>query len=455
MVLTSRFMDATNVEKPYLSLYGNLTYINEVPKDLNSDYLDIEYSLDGETWNIVKSVPAKDVTPYVWSFYKIDLDNLAGKVFQLRFNMHGEGKAQLRWAIDYVTIGSELSTAPVGVKAVKNGNTVNVSWKNTFGAYEVSYLSNSNVIPVFNVGSEGTPLISAVDMPAKKLDEYVGQYISSVSSFIYDDPSMESALKTQAEAIIYEDGIEVSRQAFDQNVADNPYTTTVALSTPVLIKEGKNYRIAVRIHDYDSKQSPLYYQASTESVTGTTDLYSEDEGKTWKNINDFNKDDADGRGMCIWPIRANITETATTADNPQLDNTLVAYNAYRNGKKVNTTAVYAAQPTFTDETDDANATYTVQAFYADGRVSDVSEPCTATLSAIDNTFADGSLNVVMNNNKISIDGTFDNASLVSANGLAIACDLKNGVSTAGLAKGVYILTINKNGKKATYKLNVR
>lgn len=457
MVLTSRFMDATNVEKPYLSLYGNLTYLNitPTPDELTSDFLDIEYSLDGENWNIVKSVSAKDVTPYTWNFYKVDLNELAGKAFQLRFNVHGEGKAQLRWGIDYVTIGSELSAAPEGVKAIKNGNAVNVSWKNTFGAYEASYLSNSNVIPCFNIGNEGAPLISAVDMPAEKLADYVGQYISSVSSFIYDDQTMGSTLKTQAEAIVYEDGVEVSRQAFDENVADNPYTSTVALSAPVQIKEGKSYRIAVRIHDYDSKQSPLYYQASMESITGTTDLYSEDEGKTWNNINDFNKDDAEGRGMCIWPIRANITETAATVSNPQLDNALVAYNVYRNGVKVNTAAVYAAQPTFADETDDANAKYTVQAFYADGRVSALSEPCSITLSAIDNTFADGSMNVTLSNDQINISGSYDNATLVSANGLTVGRAAKNGFSTIGLAKGVYILTVSNDGKKATYKLNVR
>ena len=456
--LISRFMDAANVSKPYLALYGNLTYVNVTPKaeELTSDFLDIQYSLDGKTWKTLKSICAKDVTPYVWSFYKVDLDELAGRAFQVRFNAHGEGKAQLRWCIDYVTFGTELSKAPEGVKAVKSGDSVEVTWENSFGAYEVSYLSNSNVIPCYNIGNEGKPLIVAVDMPTKKLVNYTGKYITSVSSFIYDDQTMGSTLKTQAEAIVYEEGVEVSRQAFDENVSENAYSSTALLSKPVQIKEGKNYRIAVRIYDYDSQQSPLYYQASKEYKAGTTDLYSEDEGKTWSTIYEFNKNNEDeARAMCIWPIRANITETATVEGIPQLDGKLMAYNVYRDGKKVNNAAIFAAQPTFTDKNGNSDAKYTVQAFYTDGRVSEISEPCSITVSAIDNAFSDEEMNVAINGNRISINNSFDWATLVSANGQNIGYATADGIDTTGLAKGVYILTVSKKGKKSTYKLLVK
>ena len=277
--LTSRFFDARNASNPYLVFDANLTYVNTVPKDLSTDAFDVEYTLDGETWNNIYTIEGAKVKPYVWNFYKVDLSALAGKVFQLRFKAHGEGKAQLRWGIDYVTVGSELTAAPEGVKAILgNDGKVNVTWKNSFSAYEESYLINSNVIPIYNIGNGGQPLITAIDLPAAKLRSHVGEYITSVSSFIYDDPSMNSAKHTQAEAIVYEDGTEVSRQAFDANVALNPYSSTVALTTPVKIEAGKNYKVAVRIHDYDGQQSPLYYQANEKGyIAGTTDLYSEDE----------------------------------------------------------------------------------------------------------------------------------------------------------------------------------
>lgn len=456
--LYTRFIDATGESSPYLSFYGSLTYVNEVPTNLSSDFLDIEYTFDGETWATLHSMPAKDMPPYVWSFYKVDLSQLAGKVFQLRFNVHGEGKAQLRWAMDYLTLGTALEEAPQGVKAVKNGSTVAVTWKNTFGAYEETYLSNSNVVPVYNVGNGGAPLISAVDMPAEKMAGHVGQYITSVSSFIYDDPSMESVQKTQAEAIVYEDGAEVSRQAFDANVADNPYTSTVALSTPVLIKAGKAYRIAVRIHDYDSRQSPLYYQASMEYQPGVTDLYSEDEGKTWQNIYDFNNgNEEQERAYCIWPIRANITETADAPVAPQLDNTLMAYNVYRDGKKLNTAAVYSCHKSFVDKDAPEGSKYTVEAFYTDGRVSALSKAAEITLSAISNPFARGTHSVEINAQakQIQINGAFDRATLVSLDGQTLATSTDNVVSTARLSAGTYILVVQKDGKKATYKLSVR
>lgn len=456
--LTSRFLDARQVKNPYLVINANLTYVNEVPTNLKSDFFDVEYTTDGEAWTLLHRFNAEEMTPYVWNFYKLDLADLGGKAFQVRFNAHGEGKAQLRWAIDHVTVGSELTTAPEGMKAVKTDGQVDLSWKNEFGAYEETYLTNSNVIPVYNIGNGGQPLITAVDMPAKRMAAHVGEYITSVSSFIYDDTSMESPKLTQAEAIVYEDGKEVSRQAFDENVALNPFTSTVALQTPVQIKAGKNYRIAVRIHDYDGQQNPLYYQASTDYIAGTTDLYSEDEGKTWQTIYDFNKDNADeARAWCIWPIRANITAEATAPAAPQLDQALRGYNVYRNGVQLNDTPIYADHKQFVDKLPVDGATYTVQAFYTDGRVSAQSEPCTITVSAIHDALAQQGVGVSIDkdNQSIRISGQPDRAVLVNANGQTVATTSSASLSTAGLDKGVYILAVTKGGKKATYKMVIR
>ena len=458
--LTSHFFDARNITNPYLVFSGNLTYVNTVPKDLSTDAFDVEYTLDGETWNKIYTIQGADVKPYVWNFYKVDLSALSGKVFQLRFNAHGEGKAQLRWGIDYVTVGSELTAAPEGVRAnyLKDGIT-DLTWKNSFGAYEESYLVNSNVIPIYNIGNGGQPLITAIDLPAAKLVNHVGEYITSVSSFIYDDPSMNSAKKTQAEAIVYADGVEVSRQAFDENVAQNPASSTVTLTTPVKIEAGKNYRVAIRIHDYDGQQSPLYYQANEKGyIAGTTDLYSEDEGKTWQTIYDFNKSNLEeARAWCIWPIRANITETATPATTAQIDSKLLAYNVYRNGVQLNTAPIYAGYMKFRDEAAIENAQYTVQAFYADGRVSALSQPATIIITAINNQLANNAISVKADAKAkmISINGKFDEAELININGQSIAKTTSSNLITAGLNMGVYILKVAQNGKTATYKMVVK
>lgn len=454
--LTSRFFDARNITNPYLVFYGNLTYVNSVPTDLSKDAFDVEYTLDGETWNKLYTIPGAEVKPYVWNFYKVDLSALGGKVFQLRFNAHGEGKSQLRWAIDYVTVGNELCTAPEGVRAINKNGQTNIIWKDASNTYEVSYLANSTVIPIYNVGNVGKPIISAIDLPAEKMTAHVGEYITSVSSFIYDDTSKNSDKLSQAEAIIYEDGKEVSRQAFDSKVALNPYTSTVALTTPVKIAAGKSYRIAVRIHDYDAQQNPLYYQANKNGyIPGTTDLFSEDEGKTWQTISEFNKDhEIESRAWCIWPIRAHITETATPATTPQIDQKLMAYNIFRNGVQINTSPIYAAYMKYTDEAPVANGEYTVQAFYSDGRVSALSA-AGIQVDAISTTMAQGAVSVKADRQAIRIDGQFDQATLVSLNGQTITTTTAPCISTVGLNAGVYILTVAKAGQTATYKMVVR
>ena len=457
--LTSRFFDATQLTDPYVVFYGNMTYVNATRQDLSSDILSLEYSLDGENWTSVYDLNAAAVTPYAWNFYKVDLPQLGGKAFQIRFNAHGEGKGQLRWALDYVTVANTLTgEAPQGVSATTYNNKVNLTWQNSMQAYEASYLCNSNVLADYNIGNEGKPLMVAIDLPAEKLSQHVGRYITSVTSFVYDDPSLYSAKTTKAEAIIYADGVEVARQAFAADASSNAYPCTVVLDNPVQIQDAVDYRVAVRIHDYAAQQSPLYYQSSVDDyVTGVTDLYSEDEGKTWQTIYDFNKDNTDGnRAYCIWPIRANITEQAT-APAATLDHTLLAYNVYRNGEWLNTTAVYAPYLQYVDHEPltTGTAQYTVQAYYTDGRVSPLSTPCSVT--AIKSTFADKALavNVDAQGHTLQIQGSFDHAALFATDGKKVATLTAPTLSTATLRAGVYILQVTRGAQKATYKVVIR
>ncbi len=457
--LTSHFFDATELSNPYVVFYGNMTYVNAIRQDLSSDILSLQYSLDGENWTSVYDLNAASVTPYAWNFYKVDLPQLSGKAFQIRFNAHGEGKGKLRWALDYVTIANTLTgEAPQGVTATTGDNKVSLTWQNSMQAYEASYLCNSNVLADYNIGNEGNPLMVAIDLPAEKLSQHIGRYITSVTSFVYDDPSLYSAQSTQAEAIIYADGVEVARQAFATDASSNAYPCTVVLDKPILIEDAVDYRVAVRIHDYDAQQSPLYYQSSSDDyITGVTDLYSEDEGKTWQTIYNFNKDNTDGsRAYCIWPIRANITDQAT-APATALDPALLAYNVYRNGQWLNTTAVYAPYLQYVDHDPltTGTAEYAVQAFYTDGRVSPLSTPCSVT--AIKSTFADKALavNVDSKGRTLQIEGAFDQAALYATDGKKVATFTAPTLSTTSIKAGVYILQVLKGAQKATYKVVIR
>lgn len=461
-VLYSRFFDASELQSVYLTYYGKMAYVNQISENLNSDYFDVEYSTDGENWKTVNSLCAADVKLTAWNFTNLDLSSeLAGKQFKLRFVARGEGMATLKWYLDYVTVGKELyQQKPEGLQAVKGDGKTELTWKNSIGAYELSYVANSNVLTNYNIGNEGSPLIVAVSFPADYISSHVGQYISSVTSFIYDDPSFGSLKATQAEAIVYADGKEVARQAFADNVANEPVSATAALSSPVKIEAGKEYKVAVRIHDYDSQQTPLYYQSSESSlIAGRTDLYSEDEGKTWSLISDFNAGNEDQRrAWCVWPIRANITADATPQDaSLKLDSKLLAYNVYRDGVRINDMPVYSAYMKYTDENPAEGAEYTVQAFYTDGRVSVISDPVTAQTSAIGGVNAGGSEAFTVNAASGSIDLSADlsSARLVSVDGRAVASASGSCISTSSLTPGVYILKAERAGKPYACKVLVK
>ena len=79
-VVTSPFLTSEDADKLYVSFYTGYTLVNTPDQDLDSDYLDVEYALDGENWITVKSICADDLDPYSWNFFKVDLDkSLTGK----------------------------------------------------------------------------------------------------------------------------------------------------------------------------------------------------------------------------------------------------------------------------------------------------------------------------------------------------------------------------------------
>ena len=459
--LTSRFLDATEAKDFFLTFYATCILVNSSEQNLSTDYLDVEYSTDGENWQLIRSLNAAELKTFAWNFFTTEMPaELAGKMFRIRFNAHGNGTATLKWNVDCIGIKDKLEgDVPAGLKVTQGSDgEAELAWMNSIGTYEVSYLGNSNILTDYCTGSEGTPLTVAIDPTPEMMAAYEGSYISSVSAFIYDNPALATNQPTKAEAIVYVDGEAVSRGTFARTF-NQPYSSTVMLEEPVKIESGKQYRIAVRIFDYDAKQTPVYYQSTDDFIAGKTDLYSEDEGKTWNRLSDFyTSSDEVVLGKCIWPIRANITSGAVTEEIKELDSELLAYNVYRNGEKLNEGAVYAHAQHFTDPTPTDGASYTLQAFYKDGRVSAISEPVTFTRVGIGHISVDEDAPMAfrMTDNAIELAGTADRAVLFNLDGIRVA-SVSGGQSlhTTALPSGTYLLQVTAGGHTEVHKVIVR
>lgn len=434
----SRFHDATDADDFFLSFYVQSKEANELGQDRTSDFLDVEYSLNGADWETLMSICAADAQHAMWNFYQIPLgDKLAGKVFQIRFNAHGEGKACLTWSLDCIGISDKMEgETPEGLRMTAyNGEKLSLTWKNTMKAWDATYVINSSVETDACAANEGKPVMMAVDLTPEKLGAHAGEYISAVSAFIYDNPAV-TAKSSQVEAIVYADNQEVGRGTFEAPF-DHIYSSTAWLVNPVLIEAGKTYRVAVNLASYDSGNTPMYYQSVPEFIPGVTDLFSEDGGKNWQSM-----EKAIPGSNCIWSIHANITTDPADASELQKDPEIMGYNVYRNGEKINSQVVYAPYIRFTDNAPLDKASYTVQAFYHDGRVSPLSAPFEFEASSVEGVAADRPEFSILPD-RIVLGGEYDSAVLYDTTGMCVARTSGSAsINTEALPAGVYMLRIN-------------
>jgi len=451
----SHFMDATDAKDFRLNIRYKMHLVNNKNQNLSTDYMDIEASEDGENWTVLKSICAADLTPAIWQNVDIDLGKeWAGRVFQIRINAHGEGKGTLSWSVDDINITDKTDTTPVtGLIATENSDKkVSIAWKNSINAYELSYLCNSGYVWDECVGNEGKPLTVAISLTPEMLKPYIGKQITSLTTFIFDDPNLKTNKPTKADAIIYADNKEVARAQFLDEFTEVAHTTAW-FDTPVMIEKDKEYRAAVRIYDYDRNQTPVYYQKDSSAVSGASDLFSEDEGKTWQSAASAVKGDNNPQGYCIWPIRANIDQSDAEME-LTLDESLLYYEVFRDGVAVNGN-IYAPHPFYTDPAPAQKATtYQVRAYYSDGRISQLSEPLTVDVAGI-NKVAANTLRVTSTNGIIIIEGEYTAAYLTAMNGMRVAASNGGNITTSNLPTGVYILNCLTPTGNEIYRILVK
>ncbi len=458
-LLTSRFIEAPANKEVYVSYAKKMMFANRDDWYLKNDFLTLELSYDGKTWQTVKDYCAADVNAGTWIYERYDLTPLAaGRKFKLRLNAHGTSDAHLFWHIDNFKVGSEDEVeAPQGVMAQEQDGALTLTWKNSIDAYEVGYHENSPILYEITLGDdEGKPIIVANKYEPAKLAPYVGKYLTSVTTFLYDNPWFGNGQPTQASILVYADGELIYEQEIGE--FNNGYTFTVKLDKAIPVEAGKTYMVGMKIHDYDPQQQPIYYQVTELFEQWKSDLYSDDEGKTWKSLHEYYKNEPDDMqywGMCVWPIRANITDEEVVYDDCVLDETLEGYMVYRDGERLNDKLVYPAYMKYIDLNPSDGAKYEVAAFYTDGDVSEKSEPLTFEKSGVKDIYADSEPLFNREADIITLDEGVSAVELYDISGAKVASAAGRILSVKDVADGIYVLKAHKDGKSVARRVLIR
>lgn len=457
--LTSRQIDATQADIVHMSFYVNHGLINIEGQILDKDTLSVEVSTDGgETWTEQKSWDVETLSPSNrrWTLVALDLSEaVAGKTFRVRFRMHGPGQSYYYLSFDNISVceGPEHE-APEGLmnSIGADGKTVKIVWKNNSQAYKLNHI---NEVPLwrFTIGNGGKEVIGANKFDADDLEMFDGKYLTGVSTKInyYDGKSGTKGVR--ASVVVYEDG----KLVREQEAVDFPYNEefTVVLDQPLPVDASKELMIGIKVSDYDADQIPLCYVQSLNYLPGKSDLFSEDGGKTWQLVSDFYKTQEEpAQGWCCWDITGCVT------DEPELmlagGEDPYAYIVYRNGEQYSDVAVSGKSARFTDEAPVSGACYEVVAYYPEGDYSETSaQTCVGDVTSVRNYVVDGvQVRILPETGSLDVSGDYDIASLIGVNGVCVARSAGSSLSVDGLAPGIYILKIEKDGIQSVRKIMV-
>jgi hypothetical protein len=437
-VLTSKNLDATQLESVYLNFV--MGYAIE-SADLGKETLSVEVLYDDSGWKSVwQYVPTIVFNP--WAHETVDLtEHVAGKFFQIRFCSYGENpNSTIVWDLDNIRIDGvqtrEATSAPSALIGTLADNKADITWKTPEGTYELTYLKNNEVAVI---GNEGRRFIAAVSFGSTELSVYRGKYLSSVSAMInqnYPAKELEIGL------VVFRNGEKIVNQPIRSFVSDKGAWNTFALETPLLIDGDINdLKIGIDVIKHAPEELPIGTDVS-QWPTEDGNLYSEDDGKTWRRLTD------DGYYNNL-AITGNLTDAATTDIIPEKSEELLGYFIYRDDRNQGFTPLTR----YTDNDSSDDICYKVSAYYKDGLATLPSEPfCMKGLSVGSNLMERVHIYPNPVSDFIRISGDFTKASLLDISGKKILETTQSPVPVSQLANGIYLLVIESGTQVTTSKI---
>ncbi|MDR2622612.1 MAG: T9SS type A sorting domain-containing protein [Dysgonamonadaceae bacterium] len=362
--LISKYLDAANAEKVYLSFLTKPEYYRE--PGLTPDTLSIDVH-DGNTWKNIDKYTFK--TRMEWKAEIIDLSEaVSGKLFRLRFRITGANHTVSAKHIHFDDI--VIATAPPAGDAVpqqlsgeiSGTDNIRLVWQNPqTNLYALTYANSSKR---GSIGNEGVSFIAANRFDADELNINAGLYLTSISAYInrkVQNPAVATVLKLA----VFADGERIVNQpvsAFNPNKWNTFY-----LDNPVLLGD-KDLVFGLEVVSHDQKEEPIGIDGAGSPVSGKGDLYSENGGQTWKTLTGENL-------MNNWCITGNLSSLENTEVKPS---DIVGYNVYRKGIKLNDDLIFGQSFT----TDNSPGAYTVRAYSLASGISAESQEWRFTVDGI-------------------------------------------------------------------------
>lgn len=449
--IVSKMLDARDRESVYVSFARKWQYVNTDQWDMTKDSLSIEVTTNGREWLEAKHIPFNDIEAGRWRFEYIDLSDLAaGKTFQMRLRLHGQAKAMYSWSFDNLRI-DEKPDQPVAADVLglsRNDGSFHLTWKNSIDAYQLNYLGNpfDNAFD-FAVGNEGRPLICVNKFDRESLGIYRGKYLTSVTTAINHDYELDGDPAT-ASIVVYEDGKLIREQEITETDANTNFT--VILDEPVLIDGNKDICVGLKLIKHAPNQLPILYHNTTTHIAGMSDLYSEDDGKTWLRYSDIAGKEQPEDGWASWKITANITDTEN-ATLSEIDENRYAFEILKNGMPCNPAFIHWLQGCYDDPDSKVGDSYQIRVFTFDGKVSELSTPVVNTgFNSVTDPLEDAC--AVIKNGTLYINGDAVNVEIFDTAGLRLYSGNDDSISLDRFGKGLHIIVVHTNNNTFTRKM---
>ncbi len=443
----SKPFDARGESTVYLSYLNSIDVLQTI---LDKVYVEVQKSAESEEWITVKE---HTITKTDWTFYEVDLsDQVAGKIFRVRFRAAGNDGSLYYFEIDNMQIRTEreAATSPQSVIAtVNNDETISLSWQNPSSSYGLSYSISE---PWQGIGNNGASFIGANKFETEDLNIYKDQYLTSISTYIGYDISLP--FETTLKLAVFEDDTRICDQTISY-FEENEWNTFV-LDTPIKIDPSKTLYMGIEVVTHNAGELPLFTDQSVNKYDGKGNLFSEDGGATWQKLSAFNL-------THTWCIIGNVRKESVGSENDR-DYTIWGYNIFRDGVKLNNSLMEFAQ-TYIDDISGVNASqvcYTIQAYYGDSAWSALSEDVCTTTVDIKEVTTSNKLNVYPNpvEDYLLIDGLEKEAqiSIYDLSGRLMFVEnifLNQRISVQGLQSGIYILSIQTENNTQEIKIQKR